>query len=70
MLEYQDSNLDRQGQNLLGCQLPHTPLSPGVFTPPGVTALFLPREGPDKDSQDGLVIRVGEAGLEPALGGV
>ena len=28
--------------------------------------MFLPREGPDKDSQDGLVIRVGEAGFEPA----
>lgn len=27
LLGYQDSNLDCQGQNLAGCQLPHTPLA-------------------------------------------
>lgn len=47
------------------CHFPYTPSSPGVFAPPGVTALFLPKEGPDTDSQDGRVIRVGEVGFEP-----
>lgn len=58
LLRYQDSNLDCRDQNPTGCQLPHTPSSPEVFAPPGVTVLFLPREGPDTDSQDGRVSRV------------
>jgi hypothetical protein len=56
-LRHLDSNQDQQVQGLPGCQLPHTASLPAVFSPAGVTALFLPREGPDTDSQDGRVIR-------------
>jgi hypothetical protein len=60
-----DSNFTLRNQNPALCQLSQGGALPGVFAPPGVTALFLPREGPDRDSQEGPVSLVGEVGLEP-----